>query len=243
MWFDSPPSQGTRLRRSRGPPVWSRPAIPLSTREVGKGVLPKLFLVVLAVAWIVVLVPPVLRARSDSRNRGDSIGDFQNRLGVLSRSHSHRHLRRSPRASRAAQADMSPMPGSASALGARHAAAPSALANAGRPARRRRRVAHRSDRTRTPARGRALGAPASRGRHRAVRHDGAQRRGRVRASVALRLGTPDPDRSRAAHATWWACCGSAATAPTARPQRALPAAGASPAGAGVRVAPHRLVLR
>ena len=83
MWFDSPPRMGTRLRRSRGPPVWSRPAIPSSTREVGKGVLPKLFLVVLAVAWIVVLVPPVLRARSESRNRGDSIGDFQNRLGVL----------------------------------------------------------------------------------------------------------------------------------------------------------------
>jgi hypothetical protein len=52
--------------------------------------LPKLFLGVLALAWLVVLVPPVLRARNDSRSRGDSIGDFQNRLGVLSRSHSAR---------------------------------------------------------------------------------------------------------------------------------------------------------
>lgn len=75
-----------------------------------------MFLGVLAVAWIVVLVPPVLRARSDSRSRGDSIGDFQNRLGVLSRTHSSLHFRR---ASRAARADMSPMPGVASALGAR----------------------------------------------------------------------------------------------------------------------------
>ena len=75
-----------------------------------------MFLGVLAIAWIVVLVPPVLRARADSRNRGDSIGDFQNRLGVLSRTHSARHLRR---AARAARADLSPMPGVASALGAR----------------------------------------------------------------------------------------------------------------------------
>lgn len=75
-----------------------------------------MFLGVLAVAWIVVLVPPVLRARSDSRNRGDSIGDFQNRLGVLGRSHSSR------RAARVARAEMSPMPGVGSALGARRAA-------------------------------------------------------------------------------------------------------------------------
>jgi hypothetical protein len=86
-----------------------------------------LFLGVLAVAWIVVLVPPVLRARADSRNRGDSIGDFQNRLGVLSRTHSARHLRR---AARAARADLSPMPGVASALGARREA--NDLAKAGR---------------------------------------------------------------------------------------------------------------
>jgi hypothetical protein len=81
--------------------------------------LPKLFLGVLAVAWIVVLVPPVLRARADSRSRGDSIGDFQNRLGVLGRSHSSRQSRR---AARAARGDMSPMPGVASALGGRRVA-------------------------------------------------------------------------------------------------------------------------
>ena len=70
--------------------------------------MPKLFLGILAVAWIVVLVPPVLRARADSRSRGDSIGDFQNRLGVLSRTHPSRHSRR---AARAARSDMRPVPG------------------------------------------------------------------------------------------------------------------------------------
>jgi hypothetical protein len=65
--------------------------------------LSKLFLGVLAVAWIVVLVPPVLRARNDSRSRGDSIGDFQNRLGLLGRSHS-RHARRSARTAHAPRA-------------------------------------------------------------------------------------------------------------------------------------------
>jgi hypothetical protein len=82
--------------------------------------LPKLFLGILAIAWIVVLVPPVLRARADSRSRGDSIGDFQNRLGVLSRTHPSRQSRR---AARAARADISPMPGVASALGARKVSA------------------------------------------------------------------------------------------------------------------------
>jgi nitrate reductase NapE component len=57
-----------------------------------------LFLAVLAVAWIVVLVPPVLRARNDSRSRGDSIGDFQNRLGVLGRAPASRQARRAARA-------------------------------------------------------------------------------------------------------------------------------------------------
>ncbi len=83
-----------------------------------------MFLGVLAVAWIVVLVPPVLRARNDSRSRGDSIGDFQNRLGVLGRTHGSRHSRRAARAgglrpTQGARADLRPMPGVASALGAR----------------------------------------------------------------------------------------------------------------------------
>jgi hypothetical protein len=63
----------------------------------GQRSLPKLFLGVLALAWLVVLVPPVLRARSDSRARGDSIGDFQNRLGTLGRSHAARQARRAAR--------------------------------------------------------------------------------------------------------------------------------------------------
>ncbi|MDQ1458789.1 MAG: hypothetical protein QOI08_273 [Actinomycetota bacterium] len=77
-----------------------------------------MFLGVLFIAWIVVLVPPVLRARNDSRNRGDSIGDFQNRLGVLG----HTHFRQARRAARAAQAprgDLAPMPGFSSVSSAR----------------------------------------------------------------------------------------------------------------------------
>jgi hypothetical protein len=89
--------------------------------------LPKLFLGVLAIAWIVVLVPPVWRAKNDSRNRGDSIGDFQNRLGVLARSHSRRGgraarsagLAKQGRASQGPHANLAPMPGVGSALGAR----------------------------------------------------------------------------------------------------------------------------
>ncbi len=77
-----------------------------------------MFLGVLAVAWIVVLVPPVLRARNDSRSRGDSIGDFQNRLGVLGRTHS-RQSRRAARAARGSRGEFAPMPGVASAVGAR----------------------------------------------------------------------------------------------------------------------------
>lgn len=80
-----------------------------------------MFLGVLAVAWIVVLVPPVLRARNDSRSRGDSIGDFQNRLGVLGRTHS-RQSRRAARTAHGTHAELSPMPGVASALGARRRA-------------------------------------------------------------------------------------------------------------------------
>jgi hypothetical protein len=89
-----------------------------------------LFLGVLAIAWIVVLVPPVLRARNDSRSRGDSIGDFQNRLGVLARSHSRRGGRNlrvagSAKQGRAAQgprAALAPMPGVSSPFATRRIA-------------------------------------------------------------------------------------------------------------------------
>jgi hypothetical protein len=94
--------------------------------------LPKLFLGVLLVAWIVVLVPPVLRARNDSRSRGDSIGDFQNRLGVLGRTHSRQSWRK-PKPVGAGRGDrrgdLGQMPGVAS-LGPRAVAAPNRLAAA-----------------------------------------------------------------------------------------------------------------
>ena len=72
-------------------------------------------LAVLAVAWLVVLVPPVLRARSHARSRGDSIGDFNRRLGVLGRtpSRASRRAARTPahagRETRALQPVMAPV--------------------------------------------------------------------------------------------------------------------------------------
>jgi hypothetical protein len=46
-------------------------------------------LVILGVLWAVVLVPPLLRSRSEAR-RTDSVGDFTYRLGVLSKTGGHR---------------------------------------------------------------------------------------------------------------------------------------------------------
>ena len=117
-----------------------------------------MFLGVLAVAWIVVLVPPVLRARNDSRNRGDSIGDFQNRLGVLARSHSRRggrarvaSLAKQGRATQGPHAALAPMPGVGAPLGARRRTArvtrtPAALTGPVEPMRTR--AAERSSRRR-----------------------------------------------------------------------------------------------
>jgi hypothetical protein len=118
-----------------------------------------LFLGVLLVAWIVVLVPPVWRARSDSRSRGDSIGDFQNRLGVLARSHSRRGGRalrgaasaRQGRAAHGPHADLAPVPGVGSPLAARRISprvtrTPAALAGPVEPMRTR--AAERSARRR-----------------------------------------------------------------------------------------------
>ena len=45
-------------------------------------------LVILAVLWAVVLVPPLLRSRGEAR-RSDSVGDFRYRLGVLSKTGGH----------------------------------------------------------------------------------------------------------------------------------------------------------
>ena len=55
-----------------------------------------LVLVILAVLWAVVLVPPLLRSRSEAR-RSDSVGDFSYRLGVLSKTGGH--MRMAPRSS------------------------------------------------------------------------------------------------------------------------------------------------
>ncbi|MGQ0826553.1 MAG: hypothetical protein ACT4OX_16255 [Actinomycetota bacterium] len=45
--------------------------------------MPLLVLLILALLWAVVLVPPLLRARTE--RAGDSIGEFNYRLGVLGR--------------------------------------------------------------------------------------------------------------------------------------------------------------
>ena len=48
-----------------------------------------LIVVILAVAWIVVLVPPLLRSRTDARP-STSIGSFRQQLATLSRTGSDR---------------------------------------------------------------------------------------------------------------------------------------------------------
>jgi hypothetical protein len=136
--------------------------------------LPKLFLGVLAIAWIVVLVPPVLRARADNRSRGDSIGDFQNRLGVLGRTHSPRRFRR---AARVARAEAGPMPGAPSALGAR-------LASSSRTVNNRMAGSRSASRPARIPTGAALPGPMA-----AVRNPGADRSARRRREVVTVLFT------------------------------------------------------
>jgi hypothetical protein len=60
-------------------------------------------LVILAALWAVVLLPPLLRSRSERST--DSIGDFNYRLGVLGRTNGARHARSmsTPVAGRAAR--------------------------------------------------------------------------------------------------------------------------------------------
>jgi Flp pilus assembly protein TadB len=61
-------------------------------------------LLILAVLWAAVLVPPVLRSRSESRRR-DSVGDFRSQLNALS---GRRARRDRPLHAVAAPAPMSP---------------------------------------------------------------------------------------------------------------------------------------
>ena len=64
-------------------PTWSSRVVSVTEREGGREVLPLLVLLILALLWAVVLLPPLLRARTE--RAGDSIGDFNYRLGVLGR--------------------------------------------------------------------------------------------------------------------------------------------------------------
>jgi hypothetical protein len=93
-------------------------------------------LLVLAALWAVVLVPPLLRSRTE--RAGDSIGDFHYRLGVLSRTNgSDEHPMRAARAAAPPVppgARIPPVP----ATGVSAALGPLRLATSARAAKRRR---------------------------------------------------------------------------------------------------------
>ena len=54
-------------------------------------------ILILAVLWVAVLAPPVIRSRREHR-RSDSIGDFNYQLGVLGKANGQPSKRRTPRA-------------------------------------------------------------------------------------------------------------------------------------------------
>jgi hypothetical protein len=54
-------------------------------------------ILILAVLWVAVLAPPVIRSRREHR-RSDSIGDFNYQLGVLGKANGQPSTRRMPRA-------------------------------------------------------------------------------------------------------------------------------------------------
>jgi Flp pilus assembly protein TadB len=74
-------------------------------------------LLILAVLWAAVLVPPVLRSRSESR-RG--FGDFTSRLGALTRRHSSSQVAAGP----ARHRQLRPVPSSRSTTARAHAMSP-----------------------------------------------------------------------------------------------------------------------
>jgi hypothetical protein len=61
------------------------PVVTFLESKGGREVLTLVVLLVLAVLWAVVLLPPLLRSRMTSTRSVDSIGDFNHKLGVLGR--------------------------------------------------------------------------------------------------------------------------------------------------------------
>jgi hypothetical protein len=61
------------------------PVVTFLESKGGREVLTLVVLLVLAVLWAVVLLPPLLRSRMTSTRTVDSIGDFNHKLGVLGR--------------------------------------------------------------------------------------------------------------------------------------------------------------
>lgn len=88
-------------------------------------------LLVLAVLWAVVLVPPVLRAKRTERT-GDSIGDFNYRLDVLSRTNGA--------GTRVRNRPVAPLPPTAPASGRGYASPASTSPRSQRAAKRRRDI-------------------------------------------------------------------------------------------------------
>src|SRR5262245_63472955 len=61
------------------------PVVSVVESKGGREVLTLVVLLALAALWAVVLVPPLLRSRMTNTRSADSIGEFNYKLGVLSR--------------------------------------------------------------------------------------------------------------------------------------------------------------
>jgi hypothetical protein len=111
------------------------PVVTFLESKGGREVLTLVVLLVLAVLWAVVLLPPLLRSRMTSTRSVDSIGDFNHKLGVLGRTNGSAPDAASllapsvirttplPAQRRAARAPLSRPAGVHSAAGAAHRAA------------------------------------------------------------------------------------------------------------------------
>ena len=93
-------------------------------------------LLILAVVWAIVLIPPALRGRSESRP-ADSISHFRRQLHTLQQSGPRRS--RSPMSAHAALGSLRPVSGTRPRTSSRRAASPAAATLAASRAQKRRR--------------------------------------------------------------------------------------------------------
>src|SRR5262249_7594348 len=132
-WADCPIVHGSTTRR--------KPVVTVPESKGGREVLTLVVLLVLAALWAVVLLPPLLKSRATRLQSSDSIGDFNYKLDVLSRTNGST-ARRPRRSSSVSMSRPLPLPqyGApySSARGARRPVGPSsAPASAARSAKRR----------------------------------------------------------------------------------------------------------